>query len=193
MSKIQKPGINEGIDRIHTRDALEEALNPSSELPWPSPNVMAPVIGQTIWTTSAHRLDLAPNAGVAFAVIMRAASDAVAGWASSQNPTRRQCSQTSAVLLARRCGNNTIRARSPFGAAPRRRGTPTSGSPAIHNFVCVNRRNFAHLLLEWLLACRASGDRRIRHLRSHSGWAARPRENISRLVFQATSPFSITQ
>jgi hypothetical protein len=30
-------------------------------------------------------LDLAPNAGVAFAVVMRAASDAAAEWASSQN------------------------------------------------------------------------------------------------------------
>jgi hypothetical protein len=30
-------------------------------------------------------LDLAPNAGIAFAVVMRAVSDAAAEWASSQN------------------------------------------------------------------------------------------------------------
>jgi hypothetical protein len=31
-------------------------------------------------------LDLAPNAGIAFAVVMRAVSDAAAQWASSQAP-----------------------------------------------------------------------------------------------------------
>jgi hypothetical protein len=31
-------------------------------------------------------LDLAPSAGIAFAVVMRAVSDAAAEWASSQNP-----------------------------------------------------------------------------------------------------------
>jgi len=87
MSKIQK-----ATDRIQadTRDALEEALNPSSEILRPSPNVIAPSSGRRFRRRAPIGLDLAQNAGVAFAVIMRAASDAAAERASSQNPQDRQ-------------------------------------------------------------------------------------------------------
>jgi hypothetical protein len=83
MSKTQK-----ATDRIQadTRDALEEAWNPSSGILWPSPNVIAPSSGRRFRRRAPIGRDLAQNAGVAFAVIMRAASDAAAEWASSQNP-----------------------------------------------------------------------------------------------------------
>jgi len=51
MSKIQKAG----------RDARAEALNPGFETLWPSPNVMAPLIGRAISTVSAYKATFRPK------------------------------------------------------------------------------------------------------------------------------------
>jgi hypothetical protein len=39
------------------KDALEEALNPSFETPWPLPKLVAPLIGQAISTANAYPLE----------------------------------------------------------------------------------------------------------------------------------------
>jgi len=57
----------------------------------------------------------------------------------------------------------TIR-RSATAAPGYRRRDPGNAHPdEIHNFACVNRRNVVHFLFTRVIACRASGDRRIRH------------------------------
>lgn len=76
MTKKTSPAADDALfSAVHqfTQEALADGCNPA-ELSC-ALTAVAVRIG----------LDLAPNAGVAFAVVMRAVSDAAADWASSQD------------------------------------------------------------------------------------------------------------